>query len=69
MDAVERIIQGKQNLANLIAARKESDTEQMAMGIAARIWGDPEMSHLTMDVKAAGKIAVIIERVITSQRR
>jgi len=32
-------------------------TIETARGIAARIWGDPEYSHVTMNVEIAEKIA------------
>ena len=44
-----------------------TDLRARAMGIAARIWCDQDMSRLTMDEKAAMEIASIIERVISNQ--
>jgi hypothetical protein len=44
-----------------------TDLRTRAIEIAARIWCDQEMSHLTMDEKAAMEIASIIERVISDQ--
>ena len=44
-----------------------TDLNARAMGIAARIWCDDEMSHLRMDEKAAMEIATIIQRVISNQ--
>jgi hypothetical protein len=36
---------------------------ETARGIAARIWCDPEFSHITMDIKAAEEIAQILLHV------
>ena len=40
----------------------------MAYHIAARTWCDLEMSHVTMDIEAATKIAYILDDVMKEQR-
>lgn len=45
-----------------------STPSQTSIEIAARVWCDQEMQHVTMDTEAAMKIATIIESVLKKHK-
>ncbi len=50
-----------------VVSGKMADLRKRAIGVAARVWCDQDMSYITMDTDAIKEIASIIERVISNQ--
>ncbi len=46
-----------------------SEPSEEAIHIAARVWCDQSMSHVTMDIEAVREIAVIVDRVLKQHNK